>query len=66
MKHLQSGSVVEWPPRSPDLTPCDFSLWGIIKDRVYAAKPRDMNPLKLLIEQEFTSINDDIELYQSI
>ncbi|CAF4499633.1 unnamed protein product [Rotaria sp. Silwood2] len=24
--------TVEWPPRSPDLTPCDFSLWGIIKD----------------------------------
>ena len=24
-----------WPPRSPDLTPCDFFLWGCIKDRVF-------------------------------
>ena len=21
-----------WPPRSPDLTPCDFFLWEYIKD----------------------------------
>ena len=19
---------IKWPPRSPDLTPCDFFLWG--------------------------------------
>ena len=25
----------EWPPRSPDLTPCDFFLWGMVKDLVY-------------------------------
>lgn len=24
-----------WPPRSPDLTPLDFFLWGTIKDMVY-------------------------------
>ncbi|PNF26251.1 hypothetical protein B7P43_G02649 [Cryptotermes secundus] len=24
-----------WPPRSPDLTPRDFFLWGFIKDSVY-------------------------------
>jgi hypothetical protein len=21
-----------WPPRSPDLTPCDFFLWGYVKE----------------------------------
>ena len=21
----------EWPPRSPDLNPCDFCLWGLLK-----------------------------------
>lgn len=25
----------EWPPRSPDLAPCDFYLWGAVKDIVY-------------------------------
>lgn len=27
----------EWPPRSPDLTPCDFYLWGTVKDCVFRA-----------------------------
>jgi len=58
--------TVEWPPQSPDLTPCDFSLWRIIKDRVYAKNPRDVNHLKSLIEEEFTSLNDNIESCQAI
>ena len=24
-----------WPPRSPDLTPCDFFLRGYVKDNAY-------------------------------
>jgi hypothetical protein len=27
--------ALPWPPRSPDLTPCDFFLWGFVKDSVY-------------------------------
>jgi len=27
--------LLPWPPRSPDPTPCDFFLWGYVKDRVY-------------------------------
>ena len=23
------------PPRSPDMTPCEFFLWGYVKERVY-------------------------------
>lgn len=29
------GGPVEWPPRSPDLTPLDFFLWGHLKELVY-------------------------------
>jgi hypothetical protein len=57
--------TIDWPPRSPDLTPCDFSLWGIIKDRVYAQNPRNINHMKALIT-EFASLNDDIELCETI
>ena len=35
----------EWPPRSPDLTPCDFFLWGCMKSQVYATPPLDMADL---------------------
>ncbi|GBM38431.1 hypothetical protein AVEN_33718-1 [Araneus ventricosus] len=30
------GGFQEWPPRSPDLTPMDFFLWGYLKQQVYA------------------------------
>lgn len=30
-----------WPPRSPDLTPLDFFLWGHFKAEVYATEPAD-------------------------
>lgn len=38
--------AVECPLGSPDLTPCDFSLCGIIKNRGYPQKPRDLDHLK--------------------
>ena len=41
----------EWPPRSPDLTPCDFFLWGYLKSVVYKEKPTDLAHLRQKIEQ---------------
>jgi len=29
------GGSTSWPPRSPDLTPSTFSLWGFVKDEIY-------------------------------
>ena len=29
------GGPVQWPPRSPDLTPMDFFIWGEMKCLVY-------------------------------
>ncbi|KAL1454591.1 hypothetical protein WDU94_010811 [Cyamophila willieti] len=29
------GGTIPWPPRSPDLTPLDYFLWGYSKDLVY-------------------------------
>ena len=31
----RDNHLLPWPPRSPDLTPCDFFLWGFVKDSVY-------------------------------
>jgi len=28
---------IEWPARSPDLTPCDFFLWGYLKQKVFSS-----------------------------
>jgi len=32
---LGCGGPVAWPPRSPDLTPLDYYLWGHMKTLVY-------------------------------
>ncbi|XP_022170291.1 uncharacterized protein LOC111033711 isoform X2 [Myzus persicae] len=37
---------VEWPPRSPDLTPLDFFLWGHLKTVIYADPPANLQVLK--------------------
>ena len=34
------------PPRSCDLTPLDYYLWGAIKDKCYADKPKTIDALK--------------------
>jgi hypothetical protein len=37
---------LKWPPRSPDLTPCDFSLWGCVKEQVFVPPlPLDIDEL---------------------
>ena len=38
--------LLPWPPRSPDLRPCSFFLWGYIKDRVHVPPmPHDLPQL---------------------
>ena len=37
---------VNWPPRSCDLTPLDYYLWGAVKDKCYADNPETIDALK--------------------
>ncbi|GBL74834.1 hypothetical protein AVEN_243683-1 [Araneus ventricosus] len=34
---LDDVRLLPWPPRTPDFMPCDFFLWGYVKDKVYVA-----------------------------
>ena len=52
------GHDVEWPPRSPDITPCDFFLWGYIKNKVFSTPPRDIDDLRQEIIREFNALRD--------
>ena len=47
------------PPRSPDLTPADFFLWGLLKGKVYKNTPRTIEQLKNAINQEIQFVNVD-------
>jgi len=49
------------PPRSPDLTPCDFFLWGYIKDRVFVPPLQEsLNELKQRITTAVASVDKDM------
>ena len=45
---------------SPDLSPPDFFLWGYLKDRVYAGKPRTITELKEAIREEMRAITNSV------
>ena len=50
----------KWPPRSPDLNPCDFFLWGYLKQKVYSPMPQNLDDLKANIEREIKNISSDV------
>lgn len=45
-----------WPPYSPDLNPCDYFLWGYLKDRVYVNNPQTLAELETAIALQIYSI----------
>ena len=52
-----------WPPRSPDLTPCDFFLWGFVKEAVSVPSlPTTLDDLKNRIATAVNSVTQDILL----
>lgn len=57
----QDMALHSWPPRSPDITPCDFFLWGYVKDRVYVPPlARDIEELKTRITDAVATVQEDI------
>jgi hypothetical protein len=54
-----------WPPRSPDLNPCGFYLWGKLKSVVYlyANNQHDLEALKQNIREAIYNIQQ-LELQQ--
>jgi len=47
-------------PRSPNLTPPDYFLWGYLKGRVYQNKPRTIDALKANITEETQAVTVDV------
>ena len=45
----------KWPPRFPDLTPLNFSLWGYIKGHVFKTFPANIDELRERFANEFVA-----------
>src|SRR5215510_5864562 len=51
----------QWPPRSPDLTVCEYFLWGFIKDSVYVPPlPATVIELRNRITAAVESVHPDM------
>lgn len=47
---------IPWPPRSPDLNPCDFFLWSYVKSIVYRGDMLIRQQAEQAIYQAFQSV----------
>ena len=41
-----------WPPSSPDLNPVDYEVWGVLQQRAYCSRIRDVDHLKQCLIEE--------------
>ncbi|GBL77704.1 hypothetical protein AVEN_152923-1 [Araneus ventricosus] len=58
-KWIGRTAPVAWPPRSPDINPCDFFIWGHFKSLVYATPvntPEDLIARIIVAEADIKSI----------
>ena len=49
---------IHWPPRSPDLNPLDFTVWGQIKSKVYATPVDNRQELLVRIQNAFHELSN--------
>jgi hypothetical protein len=57
-----SGRVISkglWPPRSPDLNPCDFYLWGTLKDSINFRNCDTIEDVKQAVADAVRNITPD-------
>jgi hypothetical protein len=54
------GGPIPWPPRSPDLTPMDFFLWGYVKDKVFQEQVTNVADLKRRIREVIQDIPQEM------
>jgi transposase len=59
-KWIGRRGTIEWPPRSPDLSPLDYFFWGVLKGKVYETKPANIEALKERILEEARNITEEI------
>ena len=53
--------VVKWPPRSPDLSPCDFFLSGYMKGLVFVSPlPANIEEMKQRIAAALETVTENM------
>lgn len=63
---LGRRGTIEWSPRSPDLTPLDFFLWGHLKHQVYQVRIRNLGHLQERIIEACDEIRQNQAMLQNV
>lgn len=60
---ISTYGTIRWPPRSPDLAPNDFFLWGYLKGKVYAhlhERAANLDELRIKITRAAQSVTPEM------
>jgi len=49
-----------WPPNSPDLNPVDYEICGVMQDRVYQRKVKDVNELRQRLVEVWAGLQHNV------
>ena len=58
--NIQVITPDEWLPKSLDAAPMDYSIWGIMKERVRKHNVSTLNGLKKVLKQELENLEQDV------
>lgn len=61
-KKLFNGRYIDktmWPANSPDLNPLDYSVWGLLEQRLGKRSYKCVDQLKTALKRAWESITDD-------
>jgi len=53
-------SPLLWLPNSPDLNPADYEVWGVLQQRIYRSRIRDVHHLKQRLIEEWRCFDQNI------
>lgn len=65
-KWVGRGGPVQWPARSPDLTPLDFFLWGHMKALVYGTPVESEMDLVARIAEAAAIIRENVNIFEQV
>jgi hypothetical protein len=57
---ISRGGDVPLPVLSPDLSECDYFLWGYLRSKFFISKPRTIEELKQRIKEDIAAIPEQI------
>jgi len=63
---IRRRGSIDWPPRSPDLTPIGFLFWSVVKNKVHERKPQTVDEMKEFITDAFMDTDSDRKLFRTV